>query len=174
MNILLQILDDGHITDAHGRLVNFENTVIIMTTNAGSDKKDGMVGFNRTINEQGKEKAEKALKDFLRPEFINRVDEVVYFNHLSEESFKRIALLMLGELRDSMAEKPIQLRWDDSLIDYLTEKSFSHQYGARNLRRLIQKEIEDRIAAEIITGYARPVKQVGLTAKNGEILILAV
>ena len=174
MNILLQILDDGHITDAHGRMINFENTVIIMTTNAGSDRKEGSVGFNRTVNEQDKEKAEKALKDFLRPEFINRVDEIVYFNHLTEENFKEIARLMLGELRDSMAEKPIELRWDDSLIDYLTEKSFSQAYGARNLRRLIQKEIEDKIAAEMIMNYSRPVKQIGLTAKDGEILILAV
>jgi len=174
MNILLQILDDGHITDAHGRNINFENTVIIMTTNAGSDKKDGMVGFNRTINEQDKEKAEKALKDFLRPEFINRVDEIVYFNHLSEEDFKIIARLMLDELRDSMAEKPIELRYDDSLIEYLTEKSFSQTYGARNLRRLIQKEIEDRIASEMINNYSSPVTQVGLTAVNGEIQILAV
>ena len=174
MNILLQILDDGHITDAHGRMVNFENTVIIMTTNAGSDKKDGMVGFNRTINEQGKEKAEKALKDFLRPEFINRVDEIVYFNHLSVENFKAIAVLMLEELRESMAEKPIKLIYDDSLVDYLTEKSFSQTYGARNLRRLIQKEIEDKIASEMITNYSRPVKQIGLTAKGGAIQILAV
>ena len=174
MNILLQILDDGHITDAHGRMVNFENTVIIMTTNAGSDKKDGSVGFNRTINEQGKEKSEKALKDFLRPEFINRVDEIVYFNHLSEETFKQIARLMLDELRESMAEKPIELRWDDSLVDYLTEKSFSQTYGARNLRRLIQKEIEDMIASEMISNYARPVKQVGLTVRSGEIQIIAV
>jgi len=174
MNILLQILDDGRITDAHGRMINFENTVIIMTTNAGSDKKDGAVGFNRTVDEQGKAKAEKALKDFLRPEFINRVDEIVYFNYLSEANFKTIARLMLDELRDSMAEKPIALSYDDSLIDYLTEKSFSQAYGARNLRRLIQKEIEDRIASEMITNYSRPVTQVGLTAVNGEIQILAV
>ena len=174
MNILLQILDDGRITDAHGRMINFENTVIIMTTNAGSDKKDGAVGFNRTVDEQGKAKAEKALKDFLRPEFINRVDEIVYFNYLSEANFKTIARLMLDELRDSMAEKPIALSYDDSLIDYLTEKSFSQAYGARNLRRLIQKEIEDRIASEMITNYSSPVTQVGLTAVNGEIQILAV
>ena len=174
MNILLQILDDGHITDAHGRTINFENTVIIMTTNAGSDKKDGAVGFNRSVDEQGKEKAEKALKDFLRPEFINRVDEVVYFNYLSEESFKQIARLMLDELRDAMADKPIELLYDDSLMEYLTKKSFSQTYGARNLRRLIQKEIEDRIASEMITNYSIPVKQVGLTAVNGKIQILAV
>ena len=174
MNILLQILDDGHITDAHGRTINFENTVIIMTTNAGSDKKDGTVGFNRTVDEQGKTKAEKALKDFLRPEFINRVDEIVYFNYLSEENFKAIARLMLDELRESMADKQIELRYDDSLVDYLTEKSFSHAYGARNLRRLIQKEIEDRIASEMIINFSRPVKQVGLTAINGEMQILAI
>ena len=174
MNILLQILDDGRITDAQGRTINFENTVIIMTTNAGSDKKDGAVGFNRSVDEQGKEKAEKALKDFLRPEFINRVDEVVYFNYLSEESFKQIARLMLDELRDAMAEKPIELLYDESLMEYLTKKSFSQVYGARNLRRLIQKEIEDRIASEMIQHYSLPVKQVGLTAINGEIEILAV
>jgi ATP-dependent Clp protease ATP-binding subunit ClpA len=173
MNILLQILDDGHITDAHGRTVNFENTVIIMTTNAGSDRKDGAVGFNRSVNEQGKEKAVKALNDFLRPEFINRVDEVIYFNHLTEEDFKKIARLMLDELRDSMAEKKLELKYDDSLIDYLTTKSFSHTYGARNLRRLIQREIEDRIASEIIANYAHPAKQIGLTAVSGEIQILA-
>jgi ATP-dependent Clp protease ATP-binding subunit ClpC len=173
MNILLQILDDGHITDAHGRTVNFENTVIIMTTNAGSDKKDGAVGFNRSINEQGKEKAIKALNDFLRPEFINRVDELVYFNRLSEEDFKKIARLMLDELAASMAEKKLELKYDDSLVDYLVTKSFSLTYGARNLRRLIQKEIEDRIASEIIKSYATPTKQIGLTAVNGEIQILA-
>jgi len=174
MNILLQILDDGRITDAHGRTVNFENTVIIMTTNAGSDKKSGAVGFNRTANEQGKEKATKALNDFLRPEFINRVDEIIYFSHLSEENFRQIARLMLEELRDAMAEKPIELRYDDALLDYLTEKSYSHTYGARNLRRLIQKEIEDKIAAEMIANFARPVTKVGLTAKDGVVQILAV
>ncbi|MCL2401415.1 MAG: AAA family ATPase, partial [Oscillospiraceae bacterium] len=154
--------------------VNFENTIIIMTTNAGSDKKDGTVGFNRTLNEQGREKAVKALNDFLRPEFINRIDEIIYFNHLSEVDFKSIAKLMLSELKDAMAEKPIELKYDDSVVDYLTEKSFSHTYGARNLRRLIQKEIEDKIASEIIANFAKPVTQVGLTAKDGAVMILAV
>jgi len=172
MNILLQILDDGHITDAHGRNINFENTVIIMTTNAGSDRKDGAVGFNRSADEQGKEKAEKALKDFLRPEFLNRVDEVVYFNHLSEDHFKSIARLMLNELRESMAEKPIELNYDDSLLDCLTKKSFSQAYGARNLRRMIQKEIEDKIAAEMIAKYEHPVKKVNLSATDDEIKIV--
>jgi len=174
MNILLQILDDGRITDAHGRMINFENTVIIMTTNAGSDKKDGAVGFNRSRDEQGKEKSEKALKDFLRPEFINRVDAIVYFNHLTEDNFNSIAKLMLDELRASMADKQIELRFDESLLSYLTEKSFSQAYGARNLRRLIQKEIEDAIASEMISNYASAVKQVGLTVMDGEVRVLAV
>jgi len=169
MNILLQILDDGRITDAHGRMINFENTVIIMTTNAGSDKKDGAVGFNRSRDEQSKEKSEKALKDFLRPEFLNRVDEIIYFNHLSEDNFKTIARLMLDELRYSMSEKPIGFTYDDSLLDYLTEKSFSQAYGARNLRRLIQKEIEDKIAAEMISNYEKPICNVALTAADGMI-----
>ncbi|MCL2080154.1 MAG: AAA family ATPase [Oscillospiraceae bacterium] len=169
MNVLLQILDDGHITDAHGRNVNFENTVIIMTTNAGSDKKDNAVGFNRTQNELIKEKAEKALKDFLRPEFINRVDEIVYFNHLSEDGFKEIARIMLGQLCEAMAEKSIELLYDDKLLEYLTKKSFSQTYGARNLRRLIQKEIEDLIAAEIIANYQNPISRVDLTS-NIEVL----
>ena len=171
MNILLQILDDGHITDAHGRRVNFENTVIIMTTNAGSDKKNSSVGFNRSLNELGKEKAVKALNDFLRPEFINRIDEIVYFNHLTEDDFKAIARLMLEELRAAMAEKPITLVYDDHVIDYLTKKSFSHTYGARNLHRLIQKEIEDKIAAQIISNYTLTVTDVKLTAESGEIVV---
>lgn len=173
LNVLLQILDDGRITDAHGRTVNFENTVIIMTTNAGSDKKDGTVGFNRTIGELGKEKAMKALNDFLRPEFINRIDEIIYFNQLTEDNFKKIAKLMLNELHDAMVEKNIELTYDDSLVDYLTKKSFSLAYGARNLRRLIQKEVEDKIASEIIENFATPISRVGITAVEGKIQILA-
>src|SRR5699024_6021752 len=113
LNILLQILDDGHITDSHGRKVNFENTVIVMTSNAGSNSKVGSVGFNRTVDEQGKDRAMKALQDFLRPEFINRVDEIVYFRQLTEENFKSIAGLMLGELKQSMAEKGISFTWSE-------------------------------------------------------------
>ncbi|NLV86799.1 MAG: ATP-dependent Clp protease ATP-binding subunit, partial [Clostridiales bacterium] len=120
MNVLLQILDDGRITDAQGRTVNFENTVIIMTTNAGSDRKDGTVGFGGSLSDQGKDKAVKALKDFLRPEFINRVDEIVYFNRLDEESFRKIAKLMLDELSDVLKEKDIKFSYDDSLLDYLS------------------------------------------------------
>ena len=173
MNILLQILDDGRITDAHGRTVNFENTVIVMTTNAGSDKKDGAVGFNRSVNEQGKEKAIKALNDFLRPEFINRVDEIVYFNKLTEDNFRQIAKLMLGELGDSMREKGIELQYDDSLVDYLVKESYSLTYGARNLRRTLQRDIEDKIASEIISNYANPIKRVGVTAKDGKVQVIA-
>ena len=171
LNILLQILDDGHITDAHGRKVNFENTVIVMTSNAGSTSKVGSVGFNRTADEQGKERAMKALQEFLRPEFLNRVDEVVYFHQLTEENFRAIAALMLGELRDSLAEKGLTLSWEDSLLDYLVKKSYSAVYGARNLRRLVQKELEDAIAARIIDSWEHPVTQLHASA-NGEELCL--
>ncbi|MBE6956149.1 MAG: ATP-dependent Clp protease ATP-binding subunit [Ruminococcaceae bacterium] len=166
LNILLQILDDGRITDAQGRTVNFENTVIVMTTNAGSNTKVGSVGFGRTANEQNKDRAMKALQDFLRPEFINRVDEIICFNQLTEEDFRRIALLMLNELKDSMAQTGITLMWEDSLIDYLVRKGYSVTYGARNLRRLIQRELEDAIASRIIESYRDPVTH--LKAAGGE------
>ena len=164
LNILLQILDDGRITDAHGRTVNFENTVVVMTSNAGNNTKVGSVGFGRTANEQGRERAMKALQDFLRPEFINRVDEIVYFNQLTEENFKGIAALMLQELKATLAEKDIAFSWEDSLLDYLVKKSYSATYGARNLRRLIQKELEDAIAARLIESYQSPVTR--LTARS--------
>ncbi|MGI5936449.1 MAG: AAA family ATPase [Oscillospiraceae bacterium] len=173
LNVLLQILDDGRITDAQGRTVNFENTVIIMTTNAGSDKKSGSVGFGQSFTEMGREKAIKALNDFLRPEFINRVDEIVSFNRLTEENFKDIARLMLNDLKEVIAEKSIGLEYDDELIDYLTKKSFSITYGARNLRRLIQKEIEDGIATEIIDYHKGNVKRISLTARDGKVVITA-
>ena len=173
LNILLQILDDGRITDAHGRTVNFENTVIVMTTNAGSNTKVGSVGFGRTANEQGKERALKALNDFLRPEFINRVDEIVYFNQLTEENFKGIAVLMLRELAGSLAEKGITFTWEESLLDYLVKKSYSAAYGARNLRRLIQKELEDTIAVRLIEGYQHPIAQMTALADQDQIQLLA-
>ncbi|MDR0819528.1 MAG: ATP-dependent Clp protease ATP-binding subunit, partial [Oscillospiraceae bacterium] len=173
MNILLQILDDGRLTDSHGRVVSFENTVIIMTTNAGSDKKDGSVGFNRSVTEQGKEKAEKALKDFLRPEFINRVDEIVYFNRLSEEDFVKIAGIMMLELKESMAEKNLTLVYDISLLQYLAKKAYSLTYGARNLRRLIQKEVEDGITSVIVFNYAAPVSRLLITANDEKIEVKA-
>ena len=174
MNILLQILDDGRITDAQGRTVNFENTVIVMTTNAGSDKRTGSVGFNMSADEQGKEKAVKALNDFLRPEFINRVDEIIYFHHLTEENIRAIASLMLEDLRTAMAERGTALTWDESVITYLAEKGYSAAYGARNLQRLIQKDVEDAIATEIIDHLKGAAKTVGLTVQDGKIVVLAV
>ena len=175
MNILLQILDDGRITDAHGRTVNFENTIIIMTTNAGSELKGvGTVGFGGTAGDLGKEKALKSLRDFLRPEFINRVDEIVYFNKLSEENFKSIAALMLTELKDGLSEKGLELTWDDSVIEYLVKKSYSAEFGARNLRRTIQKDIEDKIASELIDNYSSAPSRVGVSVINGEIRVIAV
>ena len=173
LNILLQVLDDGRITDAHGRTVNFENTVIVMTTNAGSSTKVGSVGFGRTANEQGKERAMKALNDFLRPEFINRVDEIVYFNQLTEENFKAIAVLMLKELVGTLEEKEIHFTWDDTLLDYLVKKSYSATYGARNLRRLIQKELEDAIAVRLIEGYQTPVSQLKAVSDGEKLELLA-
>ena len=174
MNILLQILDDGRITDAQGRTVNFENTVIVMTTNAGSDKRTGSVGFNMSADEQGKEKAVKALNDFLRPEFINRVDEIIYFHRLTEENICAIASLMLEDLRTAMAERGTALTWDESVITYLAEKGYSAAYGARNLQRLIQKDVEDAIATEIIDHLKGAAKTVGLTVQDGKIVVLAI
>ena len=173
LNILLQILDDGHITDAHGRKVNFENTVIVMTSNAGSNSKVGSVGFDRTAEEQGKDRAMKALQDFLRPEFINRVDEIVYFHQLTEDNFKDIASLMLNELKDSLAEKHITLTWDDTLLNYLVKKSYSAAYGARNLRRCIQKELEDVIAQRIIESWQHPVTQLKATADGDQVQLIS-
>ena len=174
MNILLQILDDGRITDAQGRTVNCENTVIVMTTNAGSDKRTGSVGFNMSADEQGKEKAVKALNDFLRPEFINRVDEIIYFHRLTEENIRAIASLMLEDLRTAMAERGTALTWDESVITYLAEKGYSAAYGARNLQRLIQKDVEDAIATEIIDHLKGAAKTVGLTVQDGRIVVLAI
>lgn len=145
LNILLQILDDGHITDAQGRVVNFENTVIVMTSNAGSDSSAGPLGFGKTANELNKDKAMKALQQFLRPEFINRVDEVICFNQLSEENFRAIARIMLQELQEVLQEKNLTFTWDETVLDQLVKDSYSAAYGARNLRRHIQKSLEDPI-----------------------------
>ncbi len=166
LNVLLQILDDGEITDAHGRKVNFENTIIVMTSNAGSASKEGSVGFGRTANEQDADRAMKALQQFLRPEFINRVDAVITFNRLTEEHFQSIARIMLGELKDSLREKAITLTYDDALVEFLTHKSYSRTYGARNLRRTIQKELEDPMATRIIDSYENPVTQIRATVED--------
>ena len=173
LNVLLQILDDGRITDAQGRMVNFENTVIVMTSNAGSDRKDGSVGFGRSVSEQTKEKAMKALSEFLRPEFLNRVDEIVCFNRLSEENFRGIAAIMLGELRDNLSERGVTLTWDESVIDHLVNVSYSVTYGARNLRRTIQRELEDVIAEKIIDSFEAPISRIRLTVADDKVSVLA-
>ena len=170
LNVLLQILDDGQITDAHGRKVNFENTVIVMTSNAGSDTKSaGAVGFGGSADDQGRERIMKALQDFLRPEFLNRVDEIVCFNHLTKENFAGIARIMLDELKASLGDKGYTLRYDEALVDYLVEKSYSLTYGARNLRRLIQKEQEDPMAARIIDAFEHPITQISATVRDGAV-----
>lgn len=170
LNVLLQILDDGQITDAHGRKVNFENTVIVMTSNAGSDTKSaGAVGFGGSADDQGRERIMKALQDFLRPEFLNRVDEIVCFNHLTKENFAGIARIMLDELKASLGDKGYTFRYDEALVDYLVEKSYSLTYGARNLRRLIQKELEDPMAARIIDAFEHPITQISATVRDGAV-----
>ena len=170
LNILLQILDDGEITDSHGRKVNFENTIIVMTSNAGSSGKEGgTVGFGRSVSEQDQEKAMKALQQFLRPEFINRVDAVICFNRLTEEHFQHIARIMLEELVASLKDKGITFSYDDTLLAWLTKKSYSLTYGARNLRRTIQKEVEDPMATAIINSYENPISQVKVTVENEEV-----
>ena len=169
LNILLQILDDGEITDAHGRKVNFENTVIVMTSNAGSDKAAGSVGFGRSSDDQGRERTMKALREFLRPEFINRVDEIVYFHQLTEENFAAIARIMLDELRDSLREKGYTFTYDDALVEHLVKSSYSAAYGARNLRRCIQKELEDPMAVQIIDSFEHPITQLRATAEDGKV-----
>ncbi|MGI5988253.1 MAG: ATP-dependent Clp protease ATP-binding subunit [Dysosmobacter sp.] len=169
LNVLLQILDDGEITDAHGRKVNFENTIIVMTSNAGSASKEGTVGFDRSVSQQDHERAMKALQQFLRPEFINRVDAVITFNRLSEGNFQGIARIMLDELVASLKEKGITFTYDDALVAWLTHKSYSLTYGARNLRRTIQKEVEDPLATRIIESYETPFTQVRATVEEEKV-----
>ena len=173
LNILLQILDDGHITDAQGRTVNFENTVIVMTSNAGSESSSGPLGFGKTVNEQSKDKAMKALQQFLRPEFLNRVDEVICFNQLSEENFRAIAQIMLKELQDVLKEKDLDFTWGEAVLDQLVKDSYSAAYGARNLRRHIQKALEDPIATKIIDSYLSPIHALKAVVEDGKILITA-
>ena len=171
MNVLLQILDDGEITDSHGRKVNFENTVIVMTSNAGSERKEGTVGFGHTVNEQNRDRAMKALGEFLRPEFLNRVDEVICFNRLDEKNFAGIARIMLDELQKSLEDKGLHFTWDEDVEDYLVKKSYSATYGARNLRRTSQKELEDVMAAQIIDSYEHPVTQIHASMEDGKLVV---
>lgn len=171
MNVLLQILDDGEVTDSHGRKVNFENTVIVMTSNAGSERKEGTVGFGHTVNEQNRDRAMKALGEFLRPEFLNRVDEVICFNRLDEKNFAGIARIMLSELQKSLEDKGLHFTWDEAVEEYLVKKSYSATYGARNLRRTIQKDLEDTMAAQIIDSYEHPVTQIRASMEDGKLVV---
>jgi len=173
LNILLQVLDDGRITDAQGRVVNFENTVIVMTSNAGSEGTVGGLGFGRTDQDQVKEKTMKALKSFLRPEFINRVDEIITFNHLTEENFLGIADIMLKELQESLASRGLTLTWDETLRQHLVKLAFSVTYGARNLRRTIQRELEDPISERIIDSFENPISAIRVCVENDTVLVTA-
>ncbi len=173
LNILLQVLDDGRITDAQGRVVNFENTVIVMTSNAGSEGSVGGLGFGRSDQDMVKEKTMKALKGFLRPEFINRVDEIITFNHLTEENFLRIADIMLEELRQSLLNRGLSLTWDEAVHKYLVDKAYSVTYGARNLRRELQRSLEDPISEKIIDSFEDPISEIHITVEAGEVQVNA-
>ena len=164
MNLLLQILDEGKVTDSHGRVINFENTVIVMTSNAGSGKKDGALGFAKTENELVKEKVMKALKEFLRPEFISRLDEIVVFNNLTKENYCDIAKLMLDEYVKSLAEHGIIFEYDEKSVKLLAEKSIGGESGARDLRNLIRKEVEDKISDLIISKGGFKINKIKLIA----------
>ena len=169
LNILLQVLDDGRITDAQGRVVNFENTIIVMTSNAGSEGRVASLGFGRTAQDQVKDKTMSALREFLRPEFINRVDEIITFNHLSKENFFGIADIMLEELRSSLATRGLTLSWEEAVREHLVEKAFSTTYGARNLRRTIQRELEDPISEAIIDSFENPISRLNIRMEDGAV-----
>ena len=171
LNVLLQVLDDGRITDAQGRVVNFENTIIVMTSNAGSEGRVGGLGFGRTEQDMVKDKTMKALQEFLRPEFINRVDEIITFNHLSQDNFMGIADIMLGELKESLENRGLTLIWEDALRELLVKKAYSVTYGARNLRRTIQKELEDPISEKIIASFEAPITQICIRVAGEEIIV---
>jgi len=171
LNTLLQILDDGRVTDAQGRHINFENTVIIMTSNAGSDRRDGAVGFGNTLTQQGREKALKALQDIMRPEFINRIDEVISFNQLTRADFAKIAAILLGDLKRGVERSGITLTWDEAVPAQLAEESFSVKYGARNLRRLIEKQVEDQAANLILDSWQAPVRHLHAVVKDGKVVV---
>ena len=173
LNVLLQVLDDGRITDAQGRTVNFENTIIVMTSNAGSEGGVGGMGFGRTANDQIKEKTMKALRGFLRPEFINRVDEIITFNHLTEENFLAIADIMLEELKQNLNDRGLSLTWNEDLRQYLVKKAYSVTYGARNLRRTIQTELEDPISERIIESFESPISSIRISVENDTLVVTA-
>jgi ATP-dependent Clp protease ATP-binding subunit ClpA len=168
MNILLQILDDGRITDSHGKEVKFDNCVIVMTTNAGSQGVSSSIGFGESMIMMAENKTEKALSEFLRPEFINRVDEIITFRSLDKENFAQIAKIMLGDLARTLWDKGIILRYTDAVPVHIAEKSYSVKYGARNMRRFISREIEDMAAEKIISGYERVITEISIDVKDNE------
>ncbi len=168
LNILLQILDDGRITDAHGKTVNFENTVIVMTTNAGSDIGTSSPGFGEIAGTMAQSRTEKALSGFLRPEFLNRVDEILTFHSLSEEDFACIADIMLGELKTALSEKGLTLHYNDQVTKWIASRSYSRKFGARNMRRFIQTHIEDPLAEQIIADYRHTISQVSISVDTTE------
>ena len=171
LNILLQILDDGRITDAQGREVNFENTVIVMTTNAGSNFTTAPAGFGTDDKRIDETKTEKALSDFLRPEFINRIDEVITFNSLSFDDFKQIVRIMLSDLTSALAEKKIEFIYTDALCDFIVEKSYSKKFGARNMRRFIETNVEDKVAELLIESKGGVPGSITADVVNSEIII---
>ncbi len=171
LNVLLQVLDDGRITDAQGRQVNFENTIIVMTSNAGSEGSIGGMGFGRSDHDMVKEKTMKALRGFLRPEFLNRVDEIITFNHLSEENFLGIADIMLKELKQNLSDRGLCVTWDEDLRKYLVKKAYSVTYGARNLRRTIQRDLEDPISEAIIASFEKPISAIRILVEDDRILL---
>mgnify|MGYP004620872523 FL=1 len=173
MNILLQILDDGRVTDASGRVVNFENTLIVMTTNAGSEKANAISGFAESDIAQGRERTERALLGFLRPEFINRVDEIITFRALTHEDFRKIAVIMLGDLRDVLDKKGITFTYTDAAVDLIARESYSEKYGARNMRRYLETHVEDALASEIISHYAKGIKSAALDAADGKLQVVS-
>ena len=172
LNIMLQILDDGKITDAHGRRVNFENTVIVMTSNAGSNSNNNSLGFGKTSNELSKDKSLKALSEFMRPEFLNRIDKIITFNNLTEQDFVKIAKKMIVELEESLKQKEINLVIEDTIFEFLTEKAFSIKFGARNLRRTIEEYIEDEIALKVINSYNEPFSTIKIGVTDQKITVI--
>ena len=169
LNVLLQVLDDGRITDSQGRVVNFENTIIVMTSNAGSEGRVSGVGFGRTGQDMVKEKTMKALREFLRPEFINRVDDIITFNHLTEENFLGIADIMLEELRASLENRSLIFTWTEAVRQKLVQEAYSMTYGARNLRRTIQRLLEDPISERIIDSFEAPISAIHAFVEGGEV-----
>ena len=171
MNILLQILDEGKITDAQGRIVSFESTVIIMTSNCGSEQRSSSLGFNKSVSDIARDRVMQSLSEFLRPEFLGRVDEIVVFNQLTEQDFVSIAALMLGELKEPLAEKGITLRWEQQALELLAKKAHGKQGGARDLRRLIRKEVEDKICSLLVERYQCQPAGISVGVKEDNIVL---